>query len=131
MVGQRVPVREGTFLETPSGGVLLANRCKHCGQTFFPKVPFCFRCFGESMEDIVLSRRGKLYSYTIGHLPAMHFKAPYAIGYITMPEGVRIFAPLKMVKDKPFSIGMEMEVVIEKLWQENEKKVIGYQFKPV
>ncbi len=40
-------------------------------------------------------------------MPAGHFKPPYAVGYIKMPEGIRIFAPLKMVEEKPFKVGHE------------------------
>lgn len=126
-----VPIREGVLTEGPDGGRLLANRCKSCGQVFFPNVDFCFSCFGEDMEDIVLGRRGKLYTYTIGYMASMHFQPPYAIGYVDMPEGVRIFAPLKMMEGKPFKVGMEMEVVIEELWREGEKQVIGYRFRPL
>jgi uncharacterized OB-fold protein len=28
-------------------------------------------------------------------------------------------------------VGMEMELVIEKLWEEGDKEIIGYKFKPV
>ena len=126
-----VPIREGIFSEEAAGGLLLGNRCASCGRIYFPKAEFCFDCFHEGMEEVALSRRGKLYSYTFGRLPASHFQPPYAVGLIDMPEGVRIFAPLKMAQDKPFRIGMEMEVVIEELWQENDKRVIGYKFKPV
>jgi uncharacterized OB-fold protein len=126
-----VPFREGVFAEGPDGGRLLANRCKSCGQIFFPIVEFCLSCLDKDMENIVLGRRGQLYSYTIGHMASRHFQPPYAIGYVDMPEGVRIFAPLKMVEGKPFKVGMEMEVVIEELWREEEKRVIGYKFRPL
>lgn len=127
----KIPIKEGTFIEDPKGGILLANKCKSCGQIFFPKAVFCLSCFNEDMSELKLSRRGKLYSYTIGRMPSMHFEPPYAIGYIDMPEGVRIFAPLKIIEDKPLKVGMDMEVVIEKLWQEGDNEVIGYKFKPV
>lgn len=129
MMAERIPIREGAFTED-SGGVLLANKCKSCGEIFFPKARLCLNCIKEDMEEIVLGRRGKLYSYTIAHMPSTHFEPPYAIGYIDMPEGVRIFSPLKMVNDKPFKVGMEMEVVIERLWQEGDKEVMGYKFIP-
>ena len=48
-----------------------------------------------------------------------------------MPEGIRVFAPLKMTEGRPFKVGMAMEVVIEELWREDDKQVIGYKFKPV
>lgn len=127
----RIPIREGAFIEGPEGGTLLANKCKSCGQVFFPKAVFCLTCFNEDMEELKLSRKGKLYSYTIGYMASMHFEPPYAIGYVDMPEGVRIFAPFKIAEGKPFSVGMDMEVVIEKLWQEDDNEIIGYKFKPV
>lgn len=126
-----VPISEGAFVVGAEGGILLANKCKSCGQVFFPKAVFCLTCLNEDMQELKLSRKGKLYSYTIGHMPSTHFMPPYAIGFVDMPEGVKIFAPLKMTEDKPFKIGMDMEVVIEKLWQEGDTEVIGYKFQPV
>ena len=128
---QKVPIREGSFVEGPEGGILVANKCKSCGQIFFPKAIFCLSCLNDDMEEIKLSRKGKLYSHATGHMASMHFEPPYAIGYVDMPEGVRVFAPLKETEDKPLKVGMAMEVVIEKLWQDGDKEVIGYKFKPV
>ena len=125
-----IPFWEGTFEEDAKGGRLLGNKCKSCGKIFFPKAQFCFNCFDKSMEEIALSRRGKLYSYTIGRMASTHFQPPYAVGLIDLPE-VRVFAPLKMTKDESYRIGMEMEVVIEELWREEDKQVIGYKFKPI
>ena len=130
---ERVPVWEGTFIETPHGGTLVGNKCKACGQVFFPKAHVCFNCFNEDLEELLLSRRGKLYSYTIGRMPSTHFEPPYALGYIDIPEGIRIFAPLKVPESEyeQLKIGMEMEVLIEELWEEEDKEIIGYRFKPV
>lgn len=129
-MAKKVPVKQGIFIEELEGGVLLANRCKSCGQIFFPKAIFCLACFNNDLEELKLSQKGQLYSYTIAHMPSMHFHPPYAIGFIDMPEGVRIFSPLVIDKNKPFRVGMEMEIVIEKLWEEGDKEVIGYMFKP-
>jgi uncharacterized OB-fold protein len=83
------------------------------------------------MEEMPLSRRGKLYSYTIGRMAASRFQPPYVVGLVEMPEGIRVFAPLKVREDEPLRLGMDMEVVIEELWEEKDKQVIGYKFKPV
>ncbi|MDY6880593.1 MAG: OB-fold domain-containing protein [Desulfatiglans sp.] len=128
---EQIPVREGAFVKSPGGDVLVANKCQSCGQIFFPKASLCLTCTSEELEEMQLSGRGKLYAYTIGRMPSMHFKPPYAIGYVDMPEGIRIFAPLKITDDTPVHIGMDMEVVIEQLWQEEGKEVIGYKFMPV
>ena len=128
---EKVAVKEGTFIEDLEGGRLLGSKCKSCGQIFFPKSSLCFSCFSEDTEEIVLSRKGKLYTFTIGRMASMNFQPPYAIGLIEMPEGIRIMAPLKWSEGDPLKVGMEMEVVIEKLWQEKDKEIIGYKFKPV
>ena len=130
-MAETIPVRDDIFAEGSDGVALVANRCRSCGQTFFPKVHICLSCFHEGMEEILLGRRGKLYSHTTAYMPSTHFQPPYAIGYVDMPEGVRIFAPLQMVDAKPFRIGMEMEVAIRALWQQGEKEVVGYCLRPV
>jgi uncharacterized OB-fold protein len=130
-MANRVPIREGVFREDAGGGTLIGNKCASCGQVYFTKANFCFSCFGKSMEEVALSRRGKLYSYTCCRMTVSHFKPPFFVGLVDLPEGVRVFAPLIVVEDKPFRVGMDMEVVIEELWQENDKQVIGYKYKPV
>lgn len=130
-MAEKVPVKEGVLFEGPDGGALLGNKCNSCGQVFFPRARFCLSCFHEETEEIVLGRKGKLYSYAISHMPSTHFEAPYAAGYVDMPEGVRVFAPLKMVAERPFEVGMDMELVIERLWQEEDREVIGYRFRPM
>ncbi|WP_051185070.1 Zn-ribbon domain-containing OB-fold protein [Desulfatiglans anilini] len=129
-MNNRVPVRENLFDEL-DGGRLHANRCKACGKIYFPQAPFCFDCLEKTMEPVILSRKGKLYSYTIGRMASTHFPPPYAVGLIDLPEGVRVFAPLVMTKDEPYRIGMQMELSIEELWQEEDQHVIGYKFKPL
>jgi len=126
-----VPFWEGIFEEDALGDRLLGNKCKSCGKIYFPKAQFCFNCFDKGMEEVGLSRRGKLYSYTIGRMASTHFQPPYTVGLIDLPEGVRVFAPLIMTEDKTYTIGMEMELVIEELWRENHNQIIGYKFKPV
>lgn len=83
------------------------------------------------MENILLSRRGKLYTYTVVRYPPPDYKgsAPYGVGIIELPEGIKINSVLTEYEN--LKIGMEMELVIEKL-HEDEKgdKVMTYKFKP-
>ena len=127
----KVPLREGLFKEGPDGGRLLGSKCKSCGHIFYPKVKLCLECGHEELVEVELSRRGTLYSYTIGHQASGHFKPPYALGYVNLPEGVRVFAPLEIVGQRGFEVGMQMDLVVGKLWEEGDKEVIGYRFKPV
>ena len=128
---QNVPFREGLFVESEEGGMLQANKCKSCGQIFFPRGALCFNCFSREMEDLNLSRKGKLYTYTVVRMSSYHFSAPYAVGWVELPEGIKVFAPIKGWEEQPLKVGMEMEMVIDKLWEEEEREVVGYKFKPV
>ena len=110
---------------------LLANKCSSCGKVYFPKLEFCANCFSTELAEIALSRRGKLFTYTTTHMPSIHFEAPYANGLIDLKEGARIFAPLVIMDDKPFEVGMEMELIIDTLWEEDEKEFVGFKFSPV
>lgn len=128
---EEVPFREGIFVEGPDGGALLGCQCRLCGTRFFPKGVLCLNCQGDNLEEIRLSRRGKLYSYATAQMPSAHFKPPYSVGYIDLPEDIRVFAPLRDDNERPFEIGMEMELVIEGLWEEDGKTIMGFRFKPV
>lgn len=128
---QTVPLREGRFVMDAEGGKLLGHKCNSCGRLYFPKVQFCFECFGKDLEEIALSRRGKLYTFTTCYYNSMYLVAPYTIGFVDLTDGVRVFAPLIAVEGKPFELGMDMELVIEELYREDDKQVIGYKFKPV
>jgi uncharacterized OB-fold protein len=77
-----------------------------------------------------LSHKGKLYSYTIVHMPSEHFDPPYAVGWIELPEGIKIFSQIRGWQEHALTTGMEMTLYFEKLWDEGEKEVIGYVFRP-
>lgn len=130
-MGEKVYISENIFTEGPDGMTLLANKCTSCGKVYFPKLEFCANCSGTELEDIALSRRGKLFTYTTTYMPSIHFEAPYANGFIDVKEGARVFAPLDIIEDKPFKVGMEMQLIIDTLWTEGEKEFVGFKFSPV
>jgi len=61
-------------------------------------------------------------------MPASGFQPPYAVGFVDLPEGVRVFTPLEMEEGKAFKEGMEMEVRVGTLWEEGDKEVMGFKF---
>ena len=129
-MSQKPIISEGLF--TKDMDALLGNKCKTCGRIFGPLVSFCYACGSQDMENVTLSRHGKLYSYTIVYMPTKQWKnPPYAIGWVKLPEGIMMTSPLKGWERKALSVGMEMELVIETLWDENGDEIIGYKFQPV
>ena len=126
----KVPFREGLFEEKDGKGYLLGVKCRQCGQIIFPHREACLNCLGNELEPIRLSRNGTLYTYTIVHMPSDHFPPPYAVGWIDMPEGLKIFSQIRGWKECPLKTGMDMDLRFEKLWDEEEQEIIGYVFRP-
>ena len=112
---------------------LMGVKCKSCGELFFPKRMRCINCFGEEMEEVPLSKRGKIYSYTIVHhaTPGYTGPLPYAVGAVELPGGIVILSPLTQGHLGQLKIGMDVELVLEKLCEDEKgNDVISYKFKP-
>ncbi len=99
--GENLAFFHPDLLEIPDKGTpyLKGYRCSRCGRIWFPRFTFCPNpdCWCEEMEVIPLSRRGRLYSVTdlfIGQT-SMKQRLPLTLGYVDLPEGIRIFAQLE------------------------------------
>ena len=130
---QKKHFKEGLFEEYGKEIRLLANRCRSCGQVFFPRVhQLCLICHSEHFENFPLSKTGKIYSFTNVHMPTLHFQPPHTVGWIELPEGIRVFSPIKIEdSQKQIYIGMDVELIADTLWEEKGQEIIGYKFKPI
>lgn len=126
-------IRGNLYHEGPNGPELLGGKCKECGKIVFPNRKICPVCFKEGvMEETALSRRGKLYTYTIVRQGPKGFQTPYATVFVDLPEGVRIFSQLTTSNPEKIRIGMEVEVVLGKVaLSETGDDLISYKFRPV
>lgn len=110
---------------------LWGYRCRGCGKTWFPKVVPCPDCWSEDVVQIALSKVGKLYSYSTIHVGQKGIKTPYVIGYVDLPENVRIFAQLD-IDPAGLKIGMDVEVTSGVIRVDaNGTKTMSYKFKAV
>ena len=125
-----IPFKEGLFEHFSGKWALVGGRCKQCEEIIYPYRDVCLNCLSQDVEKLTLSGNGTLYSFTVVHMPSEHFEPPYIIGWIELPEGIRIFSPIRYRHEQPLKIGMAMELSIEKLWDEQEKSVTGYVFRP-
>ncbi len=109
---------------------LIGSRCKNCDYVAFPKRAVCPSCISkDSMKDIELSRTGKIDTFSILHVAAPGFSVPYVVGYVSLPEGPRIFSMISY-SGESLEIGDEVELMVGKI-REDElgNEVIGYKFK--
>ncbi len=128
----RVPIRENLFRVDEAGDIeLLGAQCTRCGQILFPRRELCTQCLCEELEEVPLSRRGELHTFSILRVSDNHFQAPHPIGMVNLPERVRITAPLVYRPEEDYAIGQQVEVVFDELWEEEDKIVTGYRFRVV
>ena len=135
----QVPIREGLFTMPlyPTEQVrLVGSKCHACGEVSLGTVSSCANCTGEDMEEITLSRRGKLWTYTvIRHRPPGNYKGPdpfvpFGLGLVELPEGVRVLSPLTGCDVDNLKIGMDLELVVDKLYEDADgNEVMAFKFK--
>jgi len=137
---RQIPITEGLFTWSDGEPHLIGGRCKSCGSYFFPRnyvlhKPGCR--YGE-VEEVLLSRRGKLRSYTWHYYqPPAPFRStdpfvPYGIGLVELPEGIRVFGIMTGCELKDLRTGIDVELVIEKLYNDEEgNEYLTWKFRPV
>ena len=131
-----IPIQEGLLHFSPSSSEpphLLGTRCERCGKVFFPQRIQCPNCSGKEMEETPLSTRGKLFTYSVVHQapPGYRGQVPFIVGKVELPEGEHILAHIVQAKPSELRIGMQMELIIGKAFDDPEKgEILTYQFRP-
>ena len=132
---KNIPIRDGLFTlpsrpgEHPS---ILGSRCTQCDHIDFPPRAVCPECLHEDMVKTPLSRRGTLYTYSMINYPAPGLTAPYAVGYIDLPEGIRVFSMLTGWGKAGLAVGMDVEMIIEKFMEDEQgNTLLTNKFRPI
>ena len=138
---KQIPIVKGAFTWPSDEPRFIASRCKKCGTVSFPKSAVCRNPNCKSKldtEEALLTRRGKLLSYTlVCYPPSPPFVVtqpfvPFAIGVVQFPEGIAIMGQMTGCKYEDLEIGMEVEMVAEKLFENSEgNEVVGWKFRLV
>ncbi len=125
--------RPGELEVRPDGtGNLLGSECQSCGAHFFPVREACAGCLSQDLATVKLSTRGVLYTYTVVRQSTPKFEVPYALGYVDIPEGVRIMGQLSGIEFDDIKVGMPMELSLEPFGtDEDGNELTGYRFRPV
>jgi uncharacterized OB-fold protein len=134
---KQVPVAEALFTWPSQAPQLIASKCTGCGEIVFPAQRFCPKCCTETAEEVLLSRRGKLYSFSIQRHRPPGYKGPdssipFGVGQVELADGVILVSVLTENDPAALKIGMDMEVVIEKIFEDEEgNDVMCFKFKPI
>lgn len=139
----RTPVVAGWFAGDGSDFGLLGTRCSACGAVFFPREDTWCRnpgCEGGDLEEVGLSRRGRIWSYTDSRYrppspyvtdPELPWE-PYALIAVEL-ESERIVVLGQAVPGvgvADLAVGMEVEVVPGVLHEDAETTWTTWQWRP-
>jgi uncharacterized OB-fold protein len=138
----RTPAVEGWFKLDGAKPALLGTRCTSCSCVFFPREEaFCRNpaCASTKFEEIELSTRGRLWSYTNNcYAPPAPFVSPkptfepYAIAAVELEREKMVV--LGQVVDgvgvEQLEVGMQMELVLGTLFEDEQNEYVVWKWKP-
>lgn len=128
------PIHESLYHLTPDGSPrLVGGRCRECGENHFPPVSSCPYCSSDEVDEVELSERGTLWSFTsvLRPPPGYRGSVPYGFGVVELPEGLRVVTRLTEARLDRLAIGDEMQLVLDELHtDENDRVVQTYAFAP-
>lgn len=138
-----VPAIEGFFTLDRESPELIGTRCTACSTYFFPRETVRCRnpgCGSTALEATPFSRRGKVWSFTnAGYKPPEPFitnadpYVPFAIAAVELDkEKVTILGMVvEGVGCADLRAGMEMELVLDTLFERDGKRFVTWKWKPV
>ncbi|MCK4348075.1 MAG: Zn-ribbon domain-containing OB-fold protein [Thermoplasmatales archaeon] len=122
--------------EIPQRYNLIGNKCGSCGRVFFPpreSCPYCRRKSMGKMQELKLSGKGEIVTYTIIHAGPENFKeqVPYPIAIIKLEEGPQLTAQIVDCDIDDVKIGMKVESTFRRIQEDGYTGAIyyGYKFK--
>jgi uncharacterized OB-fold protein len=137
---KQVPVRAGLWSEpTVSDGKvnLVGHTCSDCGELFFPikENGICTYCHSKNLNEVALSTKGKVHTFTVVEMrpPGGYYRGevPYAIGFVELPEGIRVETLFTDCDPEEIAVGMEVEMIIDVLHEDDEgNEILAYKFRP-
>ena len=138
----RTPAIEGWFTLDEARPRLLGSRCDGCGTVFFPKGSAGCRnpyCSGGQLEEAELSGRGRLWSFTNNCYPppepyvAPDPFEPYAVAAVELEHEkmVVLGQVVSGVGTDDLEAGMEMELVVDTLYEDDENQYLVWKWAPV
>ena len=111
---------------------LVGSRCPKCGTYAFPPATFCSKCGNtEGLARTRLSDSGVLYSFSEVQVApkGLGVRAPYTVGYVDFPEGVRVFGQVEHTAAE-LRVDEQVRVVLGVIREpEGGPPIISYKFR--
>ena len=105
------------FIDYLEQGRVMATRCTHCGQSFFPPRADCCGCLSSDMQWFEVGGPGKLMTHSLMKFGPVGFEddLPYSIAVVDFGE-FKVFGRLSSdLSEEEVQVGMDMEVKANQL----------------
>ncbi len=141
-MNQQVPAVDGWFTTDAEEPRLIGSRGVETGSYFFPKalaVSANPAAPTEEREDVLLSRRGTVWSFTTNHYqPPEPYRSPdpfepYSVLAVELAEEQMVVLGqlASGVDPSTLTVGMEVELVVEPLFEDDEYAHMIWKWRPV
>lgn len=139
MSSTQIPIHPGLFTWPAEQPQLIGSRCLDNEVVTFPAQKNCPLSGSLNVEEVLLSRRGTLWTWTVqGFVPPLPYTGPrdgfqaFGVGYIELPEGLRVETRLTVNDPGSLRIGMAMELVIVPFDTDKDGRTrMTFAFQPV
>lgn len=117
--------------EIPQRYRLEAGKCSACGHIDFPPRLVCPQCKGRTFTTIKLSDEGTLETFTVIRVGSEKFsrETPYAVGIVSLIDGVKISAQIADVDVDSVRIGQKVKVVFRRIQEDGKAGILCYGYK--
>lgn len=114
------PVWEGLLGEDAEGAFLIGGSCAACGFITLGVRDTCPECWARGkMKMVPLGRRGTIYTCTVIHQGPDGYDTPFAVGYVDIEQGVRVFSHLSQKPTSP-KPGMQVRLTAAPLRRDKD-----------
>ena len=106
------------------------QKCSGCGAFRFPPLTGCRDCGSTDVEWVAVAGRGRVFSYTVVHHPAIpdvQEEVPYPVVVVEFDDapGVRVISNVLDIDFDEVEVGMELELA----WDEPSPGVVLPRFR--
>jgi uncharacterized OB-fold protein len=99
----------------------------------YPRRVACPSCHGTELEPTVLSRKGKVVTSTVIHVPPtdLQMEAPYAMAIVETPEKARLTVQVADCDPATVRPGMDVQLEFRRIRKEGHGGILCYGYKAV
>jgi benzoylsuccinyl-CoA thiolase BbsA subunit len=123
-----------SILVIPEGNLdqayLVASQCKECNAYWLPQRKICPECLSEESTLEKLSDIGTLYSFSTIHTGYPGFRTPYTVGYVDLPEGIRIVTQIESENPQDLELDMKLKLGVGIIkYDKDNTPIYGWKFR--